>query len=219
LDYNWTTGHNISGEQFNLINNYYKAGPMNKGELPLQYKTKEPVPVSRGYFSGNYFEGLPDEYNSDNFSAMNFEAFNSKYKGTTREFFAASKRFDAGKYLLTNIETAKEAYESTLMKSGSSLVRDKVDERLIKSIINKTGKVIDSQKEVGGWDVYPSVVRPAGFDTDQDGMPDAWERKTNLNPEDPADGNKDRNKDGFTNLEEYLNNLTHQNRMSINATT
>jgi hypothetical protein len=72
---------------------------------------------------------------------------------------------------------------------------------------------------VGGWDPYPSVVRPAGFDTDEDGMPDAWERKVNLNPMDPADGNEDRNKDGFTNLEEYLNNLTQQNRMSINATT
>jgi hypothetical protein len=219
LDYNWTTGHNISGEQFNLINNYYRAGPMNKGELPLQYKTKEPEPVSRGYFSGNHFDGLPDEYNSDNFSAMNYEAFNNRYKGTTREFFEASERFDAGKYRLTNIETAEEAYESTLAKSGSSLVRDEVDERLIESIINRTGKVIDSQEEVGGWDPYPSVVRPAGFDTDEDGMPDAWERKVNLNPMDPADGNEDRNKDGFTNLEEYLNNLTQQNRMSINATT
>jgi hypothetical protein len=45
------------------------------------------------------------------------------------------------------------------MKSGCSLVRDTVDERLIKSIINNTGKVIDSQNDVGGWDMYPSVLR------------------------------------------------------------
>ncbi len=57
--------------------------------------------------------------------------------------------------------------------------------------------------------MYPSVVRPAGFDTDQDGMPDTWERKLRLNPNDPADGNKDHNNDGFTNLEEYINSLTH----------
>jgi hypothetical protein len=43
------------------------------------------------------------------------------------------------------------------MKSGCSLVRDTVDERLIKSIINKTGKVIDSQNEVGGWAVITTV--------------------------------------------------------------
>ena len=208
LDFNWTTGHNISGEKFNLINNYYKAGPMTKAELPLQYKTKEPKPVSRGYFSGNYFEGLPSEYNRDNFSAINYNAYGSKYTGTTRNHFEASTRFDAGKFKLTRIETAKKAYQSCLRKSGCSLVRDTVDERLIKSIINKTGKVIDSQNEVGGWDMYPSVARPAGFDSDQDGMPDVWERKLGLNPNDPADGTKDHNNDGFTNLEDYINSLT-----------
>lgn len=210
LDFNWTTGHNISGEKFNLINNYYKAGPMMKPKLPLQYKTKEPQPVSRGYFSGNYFDGLPDKYNHDNFSAMNYNAFGSKYTRTTRKFFEVSKRFDAGRFRLTNIQTAKEAYQSCLKKSGCSLVRDTVDERLIKTIIDKTGKVIDSQNEVGGWDMYPSVVRPAGFDTDQDGMPDSWELRMGLNPNDPADGKKDHNRDGFTNLEEYIDSLTQR---------
>ena len=159
LNYNWSEGQNISGEQFNLLNNYYKAGPSLKAEYPLQFKSQEVTPVSRGYFLGNYFDGLPDKYNSDNFSAINLEAFNGRYKGTTRKLFAVSKRFDAGKYKLTKIETAKEAYESCLMKSGCSLVRDTVDERLIKSIINNTGKVIDSQNDVGGWDMYPSVLR------------------------------------------------------------
>ena len=74
--------------------------------------------------------------------------------------------------------------------------------------INTTGKVIDSQNEVGGWDMYPSVSRPAGFDTDRDGMPDAWERELGLNPNDPTDGNQNHNGDGFTNLEQYINGLT-----------
>ena len=106
---------------------------------------------------------------------MNYNALSTKRKSTTRKFFEVARRFDAGKYKLTKIESAKEAYESCLKKSGCSLMRDTVDERLIKCIINKTGKVIDSQNDVGGWDMYPSVVRPAGFDTDQDGTPDAWE--------------------------------------------
>jgi hypothetical protein len=41
-------------------------------------------------------------------------------------------------------------------------------------------------------------------------MSDAWERKLGLNPDDPTDGNKDRNNDGFTNLEEYINSLTQR---------
>jgi len=210
LNYNWAGGQNISGEQFNLINNYYKAGPSLKAEYPLQFKSKEIRPVSHGYFSGNHFGGLSEQYNQDNYTAMNYKAFNTKYKSSTREFFEVTKRFDAGKYKLTKIDSAKKAYESCLKKSGCSLMRDTVDERLIKCIIDKTGKVIDSQNDVGGWDMYPSVARPSGYDSDQDGMPNAWERKLGLNLNDPADGNKDRNNDGFTNLEEYINSLTQR---------
>jgi hypothetical protein len=39
-------------------------------------------------------------------------------------------------------------------------------------------------------------------------MPDQWEKQNQLNPKDPADRNGDRNNDGYTNLEEYLNSLT-----------
>ena len=209
LNYNWSGCHNLSGEQYNLLNNYYKAGPMNGDKLPIRYKSKALKPVSRGYFCGNHFDGLPEQYNQDNYAAMDFaSSADGKYKGTTRAFFEAIERFDAGKYKLTRIETAHEAYESCIKRSGCSLVRDAVDERLIESISNNTGKVINSQEEVGGWDRYPSIVRPLGFDTDWDGMPDEWEKMSNLDPDDPSDGNEDINDDGITNLEEYLNSLT-----------
>ena len=42
-----------------------------------------------------------------------------------------------------------------------------------------------------------------GVDADNDGMPDAWELKFGLNPNDPADAKKDADGDMFTNLEEY----------------
>jgi len=212
LNYNWSGCHNLSGEQYNLLNNYYKAGPMKGNRLPIRYKSKALKPVSHGYFSGNHFEGLPEEYNRDNYAAIDLESSepDGKYRGTTRDFFEASDRFDAGKYKLTRIETAQEAYESCLKQSGCSLLRDTVDERLIESIRNNTGKVIDSQRQVGGWDRYPSIVRPSGFDTDRDGIPDEWERTSGLNPNDPVDGNQDRDDDGFTNLEDYLNGLTQK---------
>jgi hypothetical protein len=38
-------------------------------------------------------------------------------------------------------------------------------------------------------------------------MPDKWELACGLNPDDRADGNGDRDQDGYTNLEEYLNSL------------
>ena len=38
-------------------------------------------------------------------------------------------------------------------------------------------------------------------------MPDAWEASHGLEPDDPDDRNGDRDGDGYTNLEEYLNSL------------
>ena len=52
-----------------------------------------------------------------------------------------------------------------------------------------------------------SASRPSNFDTDRDGMPDAWETANGLNPSNAADRNADADGDGYTNLEEYLNSL------------
>lgn len=210
VDYNWHTSNNIDGEQINVIGNYYKAGPsMADDVFPIQFKSDKGTPVSKGFLSGNYFEGLPQKYNDDNFIAMNYNAWggpDSKYQATTRQEFEASERFDAGIYKLT-LQSAKEAYDACLKYSGCSLQRDLVDERFIKTIIDNTGKIIDSQKEVGGWDFYETIMRPANWDTDKDGMPNEWEKENSLDPNNPDDRNGDTNNDGYTNLEEYLNSL------------
>ena len=41
-------------------------------------------------------------------------------------------------------------------------------------------------------------------DTDKDGMPDTWEQDYGFNPNDPSDAAKDFDKDGATNLQEFL---------------
>ncbi|SHG18430.1 hypothetical protein SAMN03080594_1191, partial [Arenibacter palladensis] len=45
-------------------------------------------------------------------------------------------------------------------------------------------------------------------DSDKDGMSNEWETANGLNPNDSSDGNKDRDDDGYTNLEEFLHALT-----------
>ena len=74
-------------------------------------------------------------------------------------------------------------------------------------MLNSTGRIIDSQTEVGGWPDLQSA--PAPRDSDGDGMPDGWEREHGLHPEDAADGPQDRDADGYTNVEDYLNSLVH----------
>jgi len=46
-----------------------------------------------------------------------------------------------------------------------------------------------------------------GIDTDGDGMPDGWEIRYGLNPNDPSDAALDCNDNGVTNLDEYLAGL------------
>jgi hypothetical protein len=67
--------------------------------------------------------------------------------------------------------------------------------------------IINHPDEVGGYPVIAVVTRPANWDTDQDGMPDTWETQHGLNPNHATDRNGDFDSDGYTNLEEYLNEL------------
>ncbi len=52
-----------------------------------------------------------------------------------------------------------------------------------------------------------SASHPSSPDSDNDGIPDGWEIKYGLNPDDPNDVNQDYNNDGLTNLEEYESGL------------
>lgn len=102
-------------------------------------------------------------------------------------------------------EPARRAYERVLNHAGAITPRDRVDARVVASVREDTGRLIDSPRDVGGWPVYATA--PAPQDTDHDGMPDAWERAHGLNPSDLADSRADRNQDGYTNVEEYINGL------------
>jgi hypothetical protein len=67
----------------------------------------------------------------------------------------------------------------------------------------------DTQEDSGGWENLPALSRPDTWDTDHDGLPDWWEKIHGTNPSSPennyADANGDRDGNGFTDLEDYLN--------------
>jgi hypothetical protein len=64
--------------------------------------------------------------------------------------------------------------------------------------------IITHPSQVGG---YPEYKGTPYKDSDNDGIPDAWETKNGLNPKNASDATADKNKDGYTNIEEYLNSL------------
>ncbi len=100
-----------------------------------------------------------------------------------------------------------------------------LDQRLIKETATGTGRVMAwaddpfNSDPAEGWEwrallamradsnTYSAPFnRPAGWDTDGDGMPDAWEISHGLDPNVP-NNNGDFDNDGFTDLEEYLNEV------------
>jgi hypothetical protein len=101
---------------------------------------------------------------------------------------------------------AETALTEVLAEAGATLPeRDAADGRIVADVTNKTGRIIDSPDEVGGYPVLARGTPPT--DSDHDGMPDDWEQDRGLDPNNSSDANADRDGDGYTNIEEYLHGL------------
>ena len=135
--------------------------------------------------------------------------------------FRRSKTMTPARFPVT-IEQATKTYRSLLKNVGANarinhmgewvFNSDKVDQRVIKNVIDGTGEGITyngnrvhymNPEQVGG---YPPMKQSEPYqDTDHDGMSDAWEKKYQFNEEDPSDNHSDPDGDGYTNIEEFLN--------------
>lgn len=117
--------------------------------------------------------------------------------------------------------SAAEAYEKVLAYVGASLYRDEIDARYMEEAktgtakytgsITKSPGIIDKVSDVNGYTEanFGTGSRPAGFDTDKDGIPDEWEKANGLNPNDASDAlTYSLDKKGYyTNIEVYANSL------------
>lgn len=191
LIYNWGNRAGYTGDtaiRLNYIANYFKPGPSSKEN---KYIFKNGGELNRIYAKDNYFEGHI-KGSKDNKKIIYFK----DEKNWVTKPFSVEK---------VKTETAHTAYKKIIEECGAILpVRDEVDKRIMESVKNRIGKLIDSQKEVGGWPELKSL--PAPEDSDNDGMPDEWEKENGLNPN-LTDNTNDKNKNGYTDLEDYLNSI------------
>jgi len=103
-------------------------------------------------------------------------------------------------------DPAKVAYEKVLKYGGADLpVRDVITRFVSDSVRTNTGNYPGTPADWpnGGYATY-KPAKPAP-DADKDGMPDWWEKKYGLDPNKAADNAGDKDKDGYTNVEEYIN--------------
>jgi hypothetical protein len=220
--YNW--GHNNvyggEGMNVNIVNSYYKPGPasMNKKRIVAIDKNEKPETEiyniwGKYYIHGNVVEGSP-ETTADNWNLGVFNQMKSAYYLTDAD--KNSIKINQPHDIQNNVTThsAKNAYERILKIGGASLVRDAVDLRVLKNVQNGTfshkgskgsdNGIIDSQEDVGGFpDLKPGK---ALLDSDNDGMPDEWEIKNNLDPKKANANGKNLDKN-YDNIEVYINNL------------
>jgi pectinesterase len=202
--YNVEGATNLGNCKINFVNNYYRPGPNTPANhRPIAVKTENRGAL-KAYLAANVFERASN-LTRDNYAAIDFARWiKGNYLDTTLSDVRADSEFNVADSR-PRTQSATAAYESVLQSAGASLGRDAADIRLVNGIRDRSHRSIDSQEEVGGWPKLQNASAP--LDQDGDGMSDKWELACGLNPGDRADGNGDSDKDGYTNLEEYLESL------------
>jgi hypothetical protein len=220
---------------FNFINNYYKPGPITPKDKPIGHRILKPEAgrdaqnastFGKAYVHGNIVEGN-DAVTKDNW-AGGVQVGEGPDAGNHITSIRVNAPIQMAKVAIIS---AQEAYKYVLENVGATLPkRDAVDQRIVEEV--RTGKVFykeggqthvgdkyikrrlpeDSYKhgiithvsQVGG---YPEYKGTPYKDSDSDGIPDEWETKQGLNPKNAGDASLDRDKDGYTNIEEYINSV------------
>ncbi|TKC61424.1 hypothetical protein FBD94_12895 [Pedobacter hiemivivus] len=196
--YNWgksgfVGGHSSAHHYQDIVGNYFIAGPSSTNEFLSMFSATDHV------------------YHKDNYADLDKDGKLNGRLITDEDFIEETATLLKEPTLLlksnVKISTAAEACNVVMAEAGSSLKRDAVDNRIIgyfKSM-GKTGQIFKTEADAGGQDL-PKELRVIVKDTDQDGIPDDWEKKNKLDHRNAADATKI-NGTGYTNLELYINSL------------
>lgn len=222
--YNWNGNSTYGGEggSYNIVNNYYKAGPATssskKSRIIQPYADDGSNNQPAGtfgifYISGNYVTSSSPVTNNNWLGVSLHSSFSTYAPGVAKNNIQSETEFSTGE---VTTHSAEDAYNKVLDYCGASFKRDSVDLRIINDVSSgsatftdggngsKNG-IIDTQSAVGGWPMLKSENAPV--DTDKDGMPDYWELENGLNPESAEDTQLLTVNGIYPNIEVYLYSL------------
>ena len=194
--------------------------------------TKGSVTRNQDWKGISYDKGIPNQ-NGEHYSpdAKNFYGDNVAHVTISGKSCVKIKMDDPAPTGDVTTHSAAEAFSKVLAYSGASLYRDEIDARYMeeaktgtakyKGSITKSPGIIDKVSDVNGYTEanFGKGSRPADFDTDKDGIPDAWETANGLDPNDASDAltySLD-SKGYYTNLEVYANSLVEDIMKQGNA--
>ncbi len=216
--YNWG-GRACDGgtHQGQFVNNYYKMGKATTQTILLNAQLEGKGKGSQSYYvSGNIRENRDGSLTPDQ-KDVTYKYSVSGNQVVDWTVFQTTRFFDSQ----SNVETAEAAYHNVLCDVGCNQpVLDNHDQRMVSETLHgsfsTTGSydqvadgLIDSEEDAGceGFDGLNIIEasRPDDWDTDQDGIPD-WFEKANGWSTAVADNNAcDDHSSYYTHLEEYLN--------------
>jgi hypothetical protein len=203
--YNWEHRTTDGGvKQLNFVHNFYIPGPATRVFHLLKPDVGSEQDPQQYFMAGNRMEGR--DYDTDNWQpgcVIYPKDWHDRNK--LERAFCDSQITE---------HTAEEAYADVMADVGANVPRsDSLDARILEEVRRRTTTyhgsrtsikgIIDSQSDVGGWPVLSAGTAPT--DSDQDGMPDAWEESQGLDPQRAEDGPAYSKASGYwTNLERYL---------------
>ena len=202
-------------EYYGMTSRYYISGNTTLTTAGVKTANKDWAGVS--YDSGVRYQGT-EVYSKDANNMYPDDVPSITYAGS--RYVQIRMETEAPKGYVTT-HTADKAYEKVLAYVGASYNRDDVDARYVSETTNGTatytgsvtGKkgIIDVVADVNGYteENFGTGAWPEGYDTDGDGIPDEWENRWGLDPNDATDAKKfTMDPNGYyTNLEMYANSL------------
>ncbi len=177
--------------QINFINNIYKK---NLNIFDRRNFILELDSQSRIYISGNYTPSYPTGTANDFDDNNNIDHGDASINQLSSPISTPSVTTDETSQVLAKVLVNAGAMRPT---------RDSIDRRIVNDILKGTGSIGQDQNN---WPTLTSCSATP-TDTDHDGMPDMWETAHGFDPNDANDRNGDSNNNGYTNVEEYLNEL------------
>lgn len=177
--------------QVNVVGNWVSMGPSSMrgtaifgGNYDEQYSTS---PGMAEFYLYQNVDGRRRSYSSDDRLFM--DPMDWKYV----------RQQPIGNLSVQLFSSADQGVRDVVAFAGA-FPRDASDRRVLQTFLSCSGQIIDSPAQVGGWPALQSGV--AYTDNDADGMDDNWEQRQNI-----TSGTADADGDGYTNLEEFLNEL------------
>jgi hypothetical protein len=219
--YNWRDRPGYSGgsseaeQEFvnmNYVGNYMIAGPATTSNQTGTFLVDKNVDLT-AYNKGNYVDsdkgvnpgGIPNgAERGSNMIQLNAPVTDQHLTQVGTPFAASS----------VTTQAAPAAYSQTVSYAGNYWwSRDSIDTRIVNNVLNNTSPVggvaatAPDPAEENAVINATQTNRVAGWDTDGDGMPNAWELAHGLNPNLATDFKLDSDNDGYINLQEYLDEV------------